>query len=140
MARRVFWGFQQLFSTIAWRIMQLPKDADHSLVSKKTWAKKWRNGLAPRPRYNLPKSRQQMHPLCRHLQRTPIQKWKFFFQFWAGRLAESVDALNSSLAHPAGELRSCKKLQTRVKKVTRPGLKWFGALTEVSYICYTNLH
>ena len=31
-----------------------------------------------------------------------------FFQFWTGRLAESIDVLNSSLAHLAGDLWSSK--------------------------------
>jgi len=53
-------------------------------------------------------------------------KTKELFSIWTRRLAESVDALNSSLAQSAGKLWSCKKLQTWVKKAARPGLKGFN--------------
>ena len=60
-------------------------------------------------------------------QKTPNPKRKNFVFSSTGRLAGSVDALNSSLAQSAGELWSWKKLQSRVKKLARAGLKRFKA-------------
>jgi len=59
------------------------KDTDHTLVFKK-------NKLEPK------------NGSLSNLQRIPNQNKHFVF-IWTRRLAESVDALNSSLAQSAGE-------------------------------------
>jgi len=64
-------------------------------------------------------------PLVVVPQRTPNRKRKMFFSISSRRLFESVDGLDSSLAPSAGELWSCKNLQTWVKKVARAGRKGF---------------
>jgi len=78
--------------------------ADFNLVFKKTLSQKngsmdWGPGPA-----KCGQSFQNMPSLWRHLQKSPHRKRKRFLFDLATRLAESVDGLDSSLAHSPGEL------------------------------------
>jgi len=80
------------------------EDADDHLVSKTILSQKsgslhWR----PRPS-KVGQKRRNMPSLLRHQQKKTNPKRKKFFYISTGRLAESVDGLNSFQAQSAGEL------------------------------------
>ena len=63
----------------------------------------WVKGWGPGPAKYF-QNFQNMPSLWRHLQKTPTENEKRFFSMSTRRLAESVEALNSSLALAAGDL------------------------------------
>ena len=98
------------------------KDSDDSLVSKKTQPQItcW---FGAQGQVNSAKKSQKNAPIITSLTENTKPKTKKDIFIQTRRLAESVKGLNISLAQSAGELWSCKKLQSRAKKVAHGGLK-----------------
>ena len=86
-------------------------NADFDLVFNKTLSQKnGPMGWGPGPAKGG-QNFQNMPSLWRRLQKSPHRKRITFFSILTTRLAESVDGLDSSLAHSPGELQDCKALQ-----------------------------
>jgi len=132
-----FWAII-LDSRYAKRSTKGYKDRDARLISKKFWAKKndlldWRPGPG-----KVGQRCKNMPSLWRHQQKTPNPN-QIFFKIETGRLAKSVDDLNTFLALATGDLwpKKCRPLKW-------PGWALKGssckALCCLSFICLYMLY